>query len=143
MIGDQQLVDDYLEKWDRFAQGDNQLVPELRDNKAAFEVALARLLRADDKRAPSRMVFYPVVQVGGSIAVDSELGKASAAVVGSDFPITTTKEGERVYFSGDLYLWWEANRSKYEPFPLFDEWSKRDFAQNVVIPMFRSAAKRK
>jgi hypothetical protein len=140
---DQQFVDGYLEKWDRFAQGENQLVPELRDNKAEFEVALARLLRSGDKGAAARMVFYPVVQVGGLIPTDSELGKASAALLGSDFPITTTKEGERVYFGGDLYLWWEANRSKYEPFPLFDEWSKREFAQTVVIPMFRSAAKRR
>ena len=143
MTRDLQLVDGYLEKWDRFAQSENQLVPELRDNKTGFEAALARLLRAGDKRAPARMVFYPVVQVGGSIPADSELGKASAAVLGPDFPVTTTKEGERVYFGGDLYLWWEANRGKYEAFPLFDEWSKRDFAQTVVIPMFRSAAKGK
>jgi len=143
MTRDLQLVDGYLEKWDRFAQSENQLVPELRDNKTGFEAALARLLRAGDKRAPARMVFYPVVQVGGSIPADSELGKASAAVLGPDFPVTTTKEGERVYFGGDLYLWWEANRGKYEAFPLFDEWSKRDFAQSVVIPMYRRTVKGK
>lgn len=143
MTRDLELTDAYLEKWDRFAQGENRLVPELRDSKAAFETALARLLGAGDKGAPARMVFYPVVQVGGFIPADSELGKASAAVLGPDFPVTTTKEGQRVYFSGDLYLWWEANLAKYEAFPLFDEWSKRDFAQTVVIPMFRSTAKGK
>src|SRR4249920_2459810 len=62
---DLQVVDGYLEKWDRFAQGENQLVPELRDSKAGFEAALVRLLAAGDKRAPARMVFYPVVEVGG------------------------------------------------------------------------------
>ena len=143
MTSDVQLVDGYLEKWDRFAQGENQLVPELRDDRAAFEVALGRLLLAGDKRAPARMVFYAVVQVGGSIPAGSDLGKASAAVLGPGFPVATTNDGEHVYFGGDLYLWWEANRSKYDAFALFDEWCKRDFAQTVVIPMFRSTAKGK
>src|SRR5262245_45341870 len=77
MSRDLQLVDSYLEKWDRFAQGENRLVPELRDSKADFEAALTRLLAAGDKRAPARMIFYPVVEVGGAIPADSELGKAS------------------------------------------------------------------
>ena len=143
MSRDLQVVDGYLEKWDRFAQGENQLVPELRDSKAGFEAALARLLAAGDKRAPARMVFYPVVEVGGSISAESELGKASATVLGPDFPVTTMKDGQRVYFGGDLYLWWENNRDKYESFDLFDEWSKRDFAQTVVIPMYRRTVKGK
>jgi hypothetical protein len=137
------LVDVYLEKWDRFAQGENQLVPEFRDTKLGFEAALVRLLAAGDKRAPARMVFYPVVQVGGAIPADSELGKASAALLGSDFPVTTTKDGKRVYFGGDLYLWWEANRAKYDAFALFDDWSKRDFAQTKVIPLYRRTAQGK
>jgi hypothetical protein len=124
----------------RFAQGANQLVPELRDNKAAFEAALARLLVAGDKRAPARMVFYTVVKVVGWILADSELGKACAGVIGPDFQIRTWK-GNRLYFGPDLYLWWEANRGKYEAFPLFDEWSQRDFAQTVAIPNLRKLAK--
>jgi hypothetical protein len=136
-------VDGYLAKWDRFAQGENTLVPFLRDNKSAFEAALSRLLMAKDPRAPARMVFYPVVQVGGAIPAESELGKATATILGHDFPVTTTKEGERVYFCGDLYFWWEANQDKFQAYPLFVEWSKRDFAQTVVIPMFRSASKPK
>jgi hypothetical protein len=143
MSRDLQLVDDYLEKWDRFAQGENELVPSLRDNKSAFEAALTRLLQARDQRAPARMVFYPVVQVGGSIPAGSELGKASAAILGPDFPVTITEEGVPTYFGGDLFWWWEANRNKYEPYPLFENWIKRDFAQTVVIPMFRSASKKK
>ena len=87
------------------------------------------------------MVFYPIVQVGGAIPVDSELGKAAAPVLGPDFPVTTTENGERVYFGGDLYFWWQDNAQKYVPYPLFEEWSKRDFAQTVVIPMYRSARK--
>jgi hypothetical protein len=143
MSRDLEFVDGYLEKWDRFVQGENQLVPELRKNEGAFEAMLTRLLLASDKRAPSRMVFYAVVQVGGSIPAGSELGKASAAILDPDFSVTTTKEGEGVYFGGDLYLWWEAHRGEYEAFPLFEEWSKRDFARTVVIPMFRRVARGK
>jgi hypothetical protein len=137
---DIQVVDDYLASWDLFAQGGNELVPELRDAQPEFEAALTRLLNARDRRAPARMVFYPVVQVGGAIPVDSTLGQACSALLGPDFPVTTTENGQRVYFGGDLYLWWEANRRHYEPFPRFDDWTQRDFAQTVVIPMYRSAA---
>jgi hypothetical protein len=63
MTQDLRFVDEYLEKWDRFAQGENQLVPELRDNESAFQDALVRLLAAGDRRAPGRMVFYPVASV--------------------------------------------------------------------------------
>ena len=101
-----QLVDNYLSKWDRFAQGENELIPFLRDNKVLFEAALARLLNLKDKHAPSRMVFYAVVQVGGGIAADSELGKAAASILGEEFPVTTTDKRERLYFCGDLFFWW-------------------------------------
>lgn len=135
------LVDSYLEKWDRFAQGENQLAVAINNDRLSFEAALARLLRAGDSRAVARMVFYPVVQVGGSIAVNTELGKASSAILGADFPVATMQDGRATYFGGDLYLWWEAKRSKFASYPLFDEWIKREFAQTVVIPMFRSTAK--
>ena len=101
---DLRIVDDYLNKWDRFANGKNELAPFLRENQKGFESALTRLLKAKDTRAPARMVFYPVVKVGGSIAVDSDLGMASAAILRGDLPVTTTKEGERVYFAGDLFF---------------------------------------
>src|SRR5262245_7614261 len=89
MIDELPFVDDFLSKWDRFAQGENELVPFLREHGRPFEAALARLLKAKDQRAPARMVFYPVVQIGGHISIDSELGKAAALVLGADFPITT------------------------------------------------------
>jgi hypothetical protein len=140
---DIEVVDDYLEQWDRFAQGDNQLVPFLRDNKVGFEAASTRLLRSGDRGAAARMVFYAVVQVGGSIPVDSNLGKASASILGPDFTVTTMKNGDRVYFAGDLYFWWEANRGKFEAYPLFEEWRNREFAKSVAIPMYQSTSKRK
>jgi hypothetical protein len=139
MTPDLQLVDDYLAKWDRFAQGDNELVPFLRENKASFEAALTRLLIAKDRRAPARMVFYSVVQVGGAISDDSELGKAAASILGPDFPVTTTKNGERVYFCGDLFSWWQQSGQQYEAYPLFEDWSSRDFAKRVAIPMYKTA----
>jgi hypothetical protein len=140
---DLQTVDAYLTKWDRFASVENDLVPFLRENKEAFEGALTRLLNARDSHAAGRMVFYSVVQVGGSILVDTELGKAASAVLGAEFPVTTSKQGERNYFAGDLFFWWQDNGKTYEAYPLFEEWSKRDFAQTVVIPMYKSACKRK
>jgi len=88
------------------------------------------------------LVFYTVVQVGGSIRIDTELGKAALAFVGENFPITRTKDDGDVLFAADLYFWWEENRAQYEPFPLFDEWRKRDFAQKIVLPMYRSTRKR-
>jgi len=143
MASDLKLVDDYLAKWDRFAQGENELVPFIRDNKDAFETALARLLQTKDKRGPARMVFYTVVQVGGFILVDSELGKASATLLGPDFPIFMSKEKTRAYFAGELYFWWLDNRDKYTAFPLFEEWSQREFTQKVVVPMYERTRKQK
>jgi len=143
MANDLKVVDDYLNKWDRFAQGDNELVPQIRDNKDSFEAALSRMVIAKDRRAASRLVFYAVVQVGGFIGVASDLGKASAALLGPAFPIFTAKDGTKAYFAGDLYFWWLDNCNKYEAFPLFDEWSQRDFAKNVAVPMYKSARKNK
>ncbi len=137
-----QIVDEYLAKWDAFAQGDNSLTPYLRDKQAAFEAALTGLLQAKDQRAPSRLVFYTVVQVGGFIPAESTLGKAVAQCMGSNVPVATLKEGKQ-YFAGDLYFWWQDHRKEYESYPLFEEWSKRDFAQNVAIPMYKSAVKKK
>jgi hypothetical protein len=139
---DLKLVDDYLNKWDRFAQGENELVPYIRDNKDSFEDALTRLLKAEDKRAAARLVFYAVVQVGGFIPLESDLGKASARLLGVDFPIFTSEGGTRAYFAGELYFWWQENHVKFESFPLFEEWSQREFAQTVVVPMYKSASKR-
>jgi hypothetical protein len=102
MASDLHVVDDYLSKWVRFAQGESELVTFLRDNKGLFEAALTRMLNAKDKRAPARMVFCCVVQVGGAIPADTELGKAAASILGPDFPATISEKGERIYFCGDL-----------------------------------------
>jgi hypothetical protein len=142
MDSDLKIVDDFLIKWDRFARGENDLIPYIRENKEAFERALTRLLEAKDKRAPARLVFYAVVQVGGFVPLESDLGKASKALLGPDFPISTPKEGTRGYFAGDLYFWWKENHAKFESFPLFEEWNQREFAQTVVVPMYKSASKR-
>ena len=75
---DFKFVDEYLHAWDRFANGENRLVPYLRDNKKSFENHLTTALVAKDKKAPSRAVFYAVVQVGGFIETDSSLGQAVA-----------------------------------------------------------------
>lgn len=98
------FVDEYLGRWDRFAQGENELVPYLRDNKKMFEGQLSSLLHAGEKKAVSRVVFYAVVQVGGFIDVESALGKEVTKVFGP-LPLTEGKNGEKNIFAGDLYFW--------------------------------------
>lgn len=136
-----QVVDDYLLKWDQFACGDNDLGPYLNENYPSFEASLTRLINTRDRRAASRLVFYVVVQVGGSIGVDTALGKAAIELVGPDFPIHSSEEDGDVLFAPNLYDWWVKSRGQYESFSLFDEWSKREFAQTTVIPMYQSLNK--
>jgi hypothetical protein len=135
MDRDIEVIDAYLAKWDRFAKGENALLPDLKSDRPACDDALGRSLKAKDKRAPARLVFSAVVQVAGGIPVNSALGREASALLGPDFPVLEVKAG-KVYFAGDLYFWWLEHKADYEPFPLFDEWSKREFAQKKVIPMY-------
>jgi hypothetical protein len=135
MDHDIELIDAYLAKWDRFARSDNSLKPELKRDEAAFGAALGRALTAKDRRAPSRLIFWAVVRVGGGIPVDSDLGKAVAELLGPDFPVRQSKE-VRFYFASDLYFWWLEHQKQYEPYLLFDEWAKREFARKTVIPNY-------
>jgi hypothetical protein len=136
MDHDIEIIDAYLAKWDRFARGEKSLVPELNGEAPACGAALGRALKAKDKRAPARLVFSVVVQVGGGIPVDSDLGRDAATLLGPDFPEVDGKKG-KVYFAGDLYFWWLEHQKEYEPCPLFDEWATREFAQKTVIPMYK------
>ena len=137
------FIDSYLATWDRFAQGANELVPQIKRDTPRFQQQLAEALSQGDRRAPSRLVFYAVVQVGGFIAYDSDLGRASERLVGSEVSIFTSEKGERSYFAGDLYFWWQRHRAEFESFPLYEEWQQRDFAKRTVIPMYESATKKK
>ena len=83
------IVDEFLNTWDQFASGRNELVADLRAGNERFHKSLTTLLLAKDSRAPSRLVFYTVVQVAGRIPADSALGKAAIGIVGDDFPLTT------------------------------------------------------
>src|SRR5215204_5287174 len=83
------FIDNHLVAWDRFAQGANELAPQLKANRERFEKQLAAALEAADRRAPSRLVFYAVVQVAGFIRYDSDLGRACEKVVGTNVPIFT------------------------------------------------------
>ena len=131
------FVDDYLGRWDRFAQGDSSLVPYLRDNKKRFEGELVSLLRAGDKNATGRVVFYAVVQVGGFIDADSELGREVTKAFVS-LPLTEVKDGEKKIFAGDLYFWFEDRKKDCPTFPLYEEWLKRDFVQNTVLQLYKN-----
>ena len=137
------FIDNYLVTWDRFAQGANGLAPQIKADRLRFETELATALKNNDKRAPSRLVFYTVVQVGGFIRYESALGSACEHVVGAEVPIFTSQKKERMYFAGDLFFWWETNKSKFEAYALLDEWRERDFAKSTVIPMYESAVKQR
>jgi hypothetical protein len=132
------FVDDYLARWDAFAQGKNELVPYLRDNKTKFERELAALLRSERKKAIPRVVFYAVVQVGGFIDVESELGREVEKGFGN-LPLTEGQKGERLIFAGDLYFWWQERKKEFPEFRLYSEWEKRDFSQNVTVRLYKSA----
>jgi hypothetical protein len=135
------FIDNYLTAWDQFAQGVNELMPVLKQARPGFDQQLALALTQKDKRAPSRLVFYAVVQVGGFIPCESELGQAWMRTVGDEFHVFTSKKGERKYFAGDLYFWWESHKAEFETFPIYDEWRMREFARKRVIPLYVSALK--
>ena len=140
---DFKFIDDYLVAWDQFAKGQNDLMPQLKTNKHEFSHQLATALNQGDKRAPSRLVFYAVVQVGGFIPYESELGKACEKVVGKEVTVFESKKGERSYFAGDLFFWWEKKQGDFERFPLYDEWRQRDFVKKSVIRLYESATKQR
>jgi hypothetical protein len=136
------FIDGYLLTWDRFAQGANDRMPRLGKDTPKFERHLADALSRNDSRAPSRVVFYAVVQVGGFIPIDSPVGQAFHNRFGNAAPIFHDKEdGSQSLFAGDLYFWWEAHKSEYDAFPLYEEWRQRPFAKNVAIKMYEEAAK--
>lgn len=136
------FIDAYLTTWTKFAEGANDLAPRVKYETPEFEHYLTAALRGNDRRAPSRFVYYAVVQVGGFIPVDSELGRAFHERIGDAVPIfTSQKDGKQRYFAGDLYFWWERHKSEYESFQLYDEWRQSEFAREVAIKMYESAAK--
>jgi hypothetical protein len=140
--GDFAFIDKYLTTWDEFAQGNNGLAAALKTDAQQFSAELSAALKKADSRAPSRFVFYAVVQVGGFIPLDSELGQAFHQRVGDAVPIfTSDKDGEQRYFAGDLYFWWEGHKSEFAPYPLYDDWRQREFTKNVALKLYESASK--
>ena len=132
-------IDAYLSAWDRFAQGDNSLRPTIREGKERFEASLADALNRRDPAAPSRVVFYSLVQVGGAISVESQLGRAWKAFAGPSFPVARGKEGS-TYFAADLYVWWKTHPSPDNELPLLSEWATRDWPKKSLIPMYERIA---
>jgi hypothetical protein len=140
--GDFAFIDKYLTTWDEFAQGNNGLAPVVKADAQQFSAELTAALKKSDSRAPSRFVFYAVVQVGGFIPLDSELGQAFHERFGDAVSIfTSDKDGKQRYFAGDLYFWWEAHKSEFAPYPIYDDWSQREFTRNVALKLYESASK--
>jgi hypothetical protein len=63
-------------------------------------------------------VFCAVVQVGGFIESEPELGREITKIVG---PLPLTK-GEKMIFAGDLYFCWDEKQKDSPAFPLYDKW---------------------
>jgi hypothetical protein len=128
-------IDPYLADWDHFATGDKSLAPRIKSGKGEFERLLADALSNHLPSAPSRITFYMLVQVGGSVPVNSALGRAWSKYVGPGFPTTDPDENEQTFFVADFYAWWKAHRDPNQDLPLLQEWLDRDFAKKAVIPM--------
>jgi hypothetical protein len=133
---DTAFIDDFLARFDRFAQGENELLPALRYDIPRFNAEIVLAVHTDPHWATSRAIMYPILQVGGFVPVVSPYGVALASIFRDSGPQPTQLRGEQFYFAGDLYLWWEQERTRYAPFQLYDEWRNRDFARNVVIPRY-------
>ena len=141
-IGDFAYIDQYLNTWDAFAQGNNDLAPIIRRDAEQFSAELTVALKRADPRAPSRLVFYAVVQVGGFIPLDSDLGQAFHMRFGDTVPIfKSEKDGKQRYFAGDLYYWWEAHKSEFTSYPLYDDWRQREFTKNIALKLYENASK--
>jgi hypothetical protein len=138
---DYSFIDQYLQDWDTFAQFNNGLVDSINSRTVKFKSELAKAIEDNPKKALPRAVFYAVVQVGGSYSIDSEIGKIITKQTNNKIPIHITDEKKQIYFSGDLFLWWEDQKSDFESYPLLEEWIKRDFAQETVIPIYRKNRK--
>ena len=132
-------LDAYLSDWDQFAQGHNELAAELASRAPEFERDLSAALAAQDPRAPSRLVFYLVVQVGGFLPVNTPLGVEAGKLVGPAFPAFKQPGAPDRYFAGDMWFWWVDHRNHFATFPLLDEWANREFARTVVLPMYQQA----
>jgi len=133
------FIDRYLTIWDQFARGDNGLIPRLNKERPEFERQLAVAFQKGDPRAPSRLVFFAVVQVGGMVPVHSPLGDAFRQRFGDVLPIFSSEaEPAPRYFAGDFYFWWEKHKSEYQSFPLYEEWHQREFARTVAIKLYES-----
>lgn len=81
-------------------------------------------------------MFYAVVQVGGFVPVQSELGHALQSLLGPEFPTITSGAQPPAFFAADLYCRVLESGSRFRSFALLDTWRARDFARTTVIPMY-------
>jgi hypothetical protein len=131
-------INGYLGAWDRFAQGESGLAGFLNEYHEPFENLLAASLYAGYAWAPSRVVFYTLVQVGGTIEVESHLGREWRAFTEDSFPVVSGKGGVPVYFAAHFYDWWMQSGHRYPRYDLLEEWLSREFARTTAIPMYQS-----
>ncbi len=132
------FVDKYLLTKDECAQGKGDIDASekfLKTNDNMYHTNLGYAFMRNDRRSPSRFVFYALLGVGVPVSHTNDTNQFRRL---SDYKFPVIQSGQ---YSGelapwDIYFWWTTNSQNYESFPLMDEWLKRDFAQKTVIPMY-------
>jgi hypothetical protein len=133
------FIDAFLGRWDRFAQGENDLLPDIQRDTGRFNAELVRALEAEPTQALSRTVLYPILQVGGFLPLDSPLGQAFTTAAAGLGIAPRLVRGRHYYFAGDLFHWWEQHKASYPPLPLYEAWLTRDFTREVAVPLYEGA----
>jgi hypothetical protein len=131
------FLDTFLSTWDRFAQGENELIKSLNKDIRRFNAELARALYRDPAQSMGRAIMYPLFQVGGFVPLDSAVGKELSKIFGQKAPQITDLKCKQYYFAGDLYFWWEEHKKEFNAYQLYEAWRDRPFAKTTAIPMYQ------
>ena len=134
------FLDEYLQHWDNFARGceDSQYINR---HIQKFYAALVDALENKDPRAVPRAAFYFFVQVFFFLPEASELYQALYAT--GQGQLRAREVGKRGAFldSSQVWTWWRAHSTEYPDYLLLQEWTRRRFAQQIVIPAYERLAR--
>ena len=130
---DWQFIDDYIQRQDRKALGERRLFGGIARDLPRFNGELARALRlAPEKAVPRAVVYQLVCGHVSALLVTSRVGAACEKAFAASGPPRTMQGTEEYYLPADLLDWYEANRTRYEAYPLFDEWRSRKRTRREV-----------
>jgi hypothetical protein len=127
------FIDEHLARWDRFARGENELVPTIRKDRDEFEKRLLAVMRIDQKQGFPRLVYYLVLQVGAFVPIESEIGKEVLKITESLPQFTDEKkQGAKSIMGGYVYLWWRDRKADFAPYAPLEAWGKREMSGNFI-----------